>query len=507
MDNSSSEKETNLSSSQEEQNLSSPAFRPPTAAPTTEIPILYFSTHGVFDVETDVNQIEEEQSSLGLAIPIPRNMTILKYNFVPINVCNYGGIGTIGQKNIPNSIHELISTQLDPATIMARYGFESFLLGDSERTNSIILNSGLEQYKYKGSKFIDVPLEFYKLLYDVAQSQGLEEETILDKIMSELNDCKVNDIATSDSELSEIEIESIMRGNNVRSKNAMMMKIIDECVKKGVKDLKAELKEDLVKGNKALENLHKKILHPRLLGTALSHKGQKEIINTFNKEPEVRTLKQGINDVKAYLNHIDDLAKSSHWNISIPNKSGKARYILNKTFTLQPENKRDGIDWNITMFNPKTGTRVEDTRVEDTPLQDTPVEDTPVEDTPVEDTPLQDTPVEDTRVEDIFGLKEENKIPGTLRKMTLKYILEHLNDLGMKTVILLDQTCSVFREFTPDLRRVNVEGNVERKWANTVRKLNEGDTIYGGKRKKHKTKKHKTKKRKTQKRKTQKRKK
>jgi len=452
----------------------SSAFRPPTAAATTEIPILYFSTHGVFDVETDVNQIEEEQTSLGLAIPIPRDMTILKYNFVPINVCNYGGTGKNGQKNIPNYIHQLISTQLDPATIMARYGFESFLLGDSERINSIILNSGLEQYKYKGSKFIDVPLEFYKLLYDVAQSQGLEQETIFDKIMSEIKDCEVNDTTKSDSELSEIEIESIMRGDNVRSKNTMIMKIIDECVKKGVKDLKAELKEELIKGNTALENLHKKILHPRLLGTALSHKGQKEIINTFNKEPEVKELKQDINNVKAYLNHVDDLAKLSHWNISIPNKSGKVRYILNKTFSLQPENTPDGLDWNITMFNPKTGTRVEDK-------------------------PVEDRPVEDTRVEDIFGLKEENKTPGTLRKMTLKYILEHLNDLGMKTVILLDQTCSVFREFTPDLRRLNVEGNVERKWANTVRKLNEGDTIYGGKRKKHKTKKRKTQKRKTQK--------
>jgi hypothetical protein len=98
----------------------------------TEIPILYFSTHGVFDVETDYNQIEEEKTNLGLAIPIPKNMTILKYNFVPINVCNYGGSGTIGQKNIPNYIHQLIIMQLVPKTIMARYGFEYFLSGDPE---------------------------------------------------------------------------------------------------------------------------------------------------------------------------------------------------------------------------------------------------------------------------------------------------------------------------------------------------------------------------------------
>ena len=136
----------------------------------------------------------------------------------------------------------------------------------------------------------------------------------------------------------------------------------------------------------------------------------------------------------------------------------KPRYILNKIFSLQQENEPDGMDWNITMFNPKTGT-----------------------------------------IKDIFGLNPENKIPETLRKMSLKQILKYLERKGMKTLILIDQTCSVFREFTPDLRRLNVKGNMERKWANTVRKLNEGDTIYGGKRKKHKTKKRKTQKRKKRK--------
>ena len=435
------------------------------SAPTTEIPILYFSTHGVFDVETDVNQIEEEKTSLGLAIPIPRDMTILKYNFVPINVCNYGGSGTIGPNNIPNYIHERIIQQLNPEIIMARYGFEYFLRGDLE-TNTVISSSGLGDSleKYRRSKFIDLPLEeYYNVLDEVAILKGLSKETILHETMSELNDCEINDTTTSDIKLSEIERKSVMRGNNVMRGNSMMMKIIDECVKKGVKDIKAELNQYLVKTYKALEDLRKTKLYPRLLETALSHKYQKEITDTFEKEPEVRELIEGINNVMAYLNHVDDLAKSSHWNISIPNKSGKARYILNKTFSLQPENTPDGMDWNITMFNPKTGI-----------------------------------------VEDIFGLKEENKTPGTLRKMTLKYILEHLNSIGMKTVILIDQTCSVFREYTPDSRRLNVAPIVERKWANIVRKLNEGDTIYGGKRKKHKTKKQKTKKRKTQKRKKRK---
>jgi hypothetical protein len=451
--------------SSEETNPSSSAFRPSAAfRPSTEIPILYFSTHGVFDVETDINQIEEEQTSLGLAIPIPRDMTILKYNFVPINVCNYGGSGKIGEKNISNYVHELISMQLDPAIIMARYGFESFLLRNSEITNSIILNSGLEHYRH--SKFIDVPSEFYKLLYYVAESQGLEQETILDKIMSELNDCKVNDDATNDSELSEIERESIMRGDNVRSKNTMMMKIIDECVKKGVKDIKAELNLTLKECKRQLEDLRKTHLYPSLSGIPYDFESQKPFVKKFNENPEVKYLMEKINNASAYFNHIDDLAKLSNWNISIPNMSGNPRYILNKTFSLYPDNAPDGLDWNITMFKLKTG----------------------------------------TQVEDIFGLKPENKIPGTLRKMTLKYILEYLDSIGMKTVILIDQTCSVFREFTPDLRRVDVEGIVERKWANTVRKLNEGNTIYGGKRKKHKTKKRKikNKKRKTQKRKIKK---
>ena len=420
------------------------------SAPTTEIPILYFSTHGVFDVETDDSHTEEEPE-LGLAIPIPRDMTILKYNFVPINVCNYGGSGKIGQKNIPNYIHKLIIEQLDPATIMARYGFKYFLSGD-ERANSIILNSGLEKYNYKGSKFIDVPIEFYGLLYHVAQLQGLEQETILDKIISELNDCKVNDTAISGSKLSEIEIESIMRCDNVKEKNAIMMKIINECVEEGVKYLKLELNQGLAKTYETLKYLRETILYPRLDGKALSHKDQKEITDTFEKEPEVSKLIESINNVTAYLSHVDDLKKLSHWNISIPNKSGKARYILNKTFSLQPDNTPDGMDWNITMFNPKTGI-----------------------------------------VKDIFGLKEENKDSGTHRRMTLKQILGYLERKGMKTVILIDQTCSVFREFTPDFRLRNVDYRTERRWANTVRKLTDGDTIYGGKRKKRKTKKQKRK--------------
>jgi len=432
------------------------------SAPTTEIPILYFSTHGVFDVETDDNHTEEkeEQANLGLAIPIPRDMTILKYNFVPINVCNYGGSGKIGHKNIPNYIHKRIIEQLDPATIMARYGFEYFLSED-ERANSIILNSGLEEYRHH--KFIDVPIEFYGLLYHVAQLQGLEQETILDKIISELNDCKINDTAISGSKLSEIEIESIMRCDNVIEKNAIMMKIIDECVEEGVKYLKPELIQGLAETYEALKKLRETILLPRLNGKALSHKDQKEITDTFEKEPEVKKLKDSINNVTAYLNHVDDLKKPSHWNISIPNKSGKPRYILNKLFSLQPDNTPDGMDWNITMFKPKTGI-----------------------------------------VKDIFELKKENKDSGTLRRMTLKQILSYLERKGMKTVILIDQTCSVFREFTPDFRRIDVDHRTERRWANTVRKLNEGDTIYGGKHKKHKTKKRKTKKQKTKKRKKRK---
>jgi septum formation inhibitor MinC len=69
----------------------------------------------------------------------------------------------------------------------------------------------------------------------------------------------------------------------------------------------------------------------------------------------------------------------------------------------------------------------------------------------------------------------------------------------MKTVILLDQTCSVFREITPENVRRDVAPIVERKWANTVKQLlDEGRTIYGGKRKKlKKTKNTKTKNTKT----------
>ena len=437
------------------------SFRP--SAPTTEIPIIYLTTHGVFDVETDDNQIEEDKLNLGLAIPIPEDMTILKYNFVPINVCNYGGSGTIGQKNIPNHIHQLIIMQLDPKTIMARYGFEYFLSGDPE-TLAFISNFFIEKNlendleKYRGHKFIDVPEIYHEVLYDIAILKGLRKETILDLIMNELTDCKVNDTGESDSRLTGIERESIMRGKNVMDGNTMMMKIIHECVKKGVKDIKAEINQYLVKTHKTLEDLRKTHLYPNLIGIPYIFESQKPIFDKFEKKPEVRELMQGIDNVNAYLNHVDDLAKSSYWNISIPSMRIKPRYILNKIFSLQQENEPDGMDWNITMFNPKTGT-----------------------------------------IKDIFGLNPENKIPETLRKMSLKQILKYLERKGMKTLILIDQTCSVFREFTPDLRRLNVKGNMERKWANTVRKLNEGDTIYGGKRKKHKTKKRKTQKRKKRK--------
>jgi hypothetical protein len=219
-------------------------------------------------------------------------MTILKFNFVPINVCNYGGNGTIGEKNIPNYIHRLISTQLRPEIIMARYGFEYFLSGD-ERANSIIHNSGLsdslEEYNYKGSEFIDVPEKFYELLYYVAQSQGLEQATILDSIMSELNDT-----ATSDSELTEPEKESVIRDNS------MMIKIIDECVKKPAKDLKKELILSLKGGEKELEKLRKIYLYPQLELNNVPNdtQSQKPYEDEFGKIEEVRNLKEKINHME-----------------------------------------------------------------------------------------------------------------------------------------------------------------------------------------------------------------
>ena len=228
-------------------------------APTAEIPIIYLSTHGVFDVETDDNQMETDSNTLDLAIEIPDDMTIIKFNFVPINVCNYGGGGTIGPRNIPDYIHHLISEQLKPEIIMARYGFEYFLVKDHIATEEIRisgLKDSLEQYR--GHKFIDVPLrEFYNLLCHIARSRGLREETVLDKIMSELNDCKINDTIASDSELTRIEQDSVIRGNNVMNHNTMMMKIIEECVKNAVKYIKAELEEKLKNINNEMKELEK----------------------------------------------------------------------------------------------------------------------------------------------------------------------------------------------------------------------------------------------------------
>jgi hypothetical protein len=378
---------------------SSSAFRSLEAsAPTTEIPIIYITTHGMYDVPTYDNGVEEDLESLDLNFEIPFDMTIIKFNFVPINVCNYGGTGTIGTNNVADYIHHLISEQLDPRKLN------------------------------------------------------------LDLIMSELNDCKVNDTVTSDSKLTEKERESVMRGNNVMSGNSMMMRIIDECVKKGGKDVKNEIDSELVNMKKKLFNLRKIYLNPELNGIPLDFESQKPIIARFNQNPEVEFLMKRISNAQAFINHVDDLETLGNWKISIPNKSGRPRYILDKIYSLEKENEPNGMDWNITMYKPKTGT-----------------------------------------LEDIFGLKEENRIPATLRKMTLGYILRHLYKNGMKTVILLDQTCSVFREITPENVRRDVAPIVERKWANTVKQLlDEGRTIYGGKRKKlKKTKNTKTKNTKT----------
>ena len=463
--------------SSEQTNPSAYEFRPVTGATasgltaaTNEIPILYLATHGVFDVRTDDKQVEVDPIYLSLPIEIPRDMTILKFNFVPINVCNYGGSGdNVFTTNVADYVHHVISDQLNPEIIMARKGFEYFLLGDS-KTTRVIVNSGLRDSleEYRGRKFIDVPLDqFHKVLYDVAISQGLSEAIVLDTIMNELHDSEVNDSATRDNELTGREKESVMRGNNIKRRNAMMMQIIDESVKKAVKHIKGEVTQSLTADERKLERLRENYLHPRLRTIPEYETRYADSVAIFNETDLVSGLMQGINNAKAYINKVDDLAKSSNWNISIPNKSGKPRYILNKTFVLQPQDKTNGLDWNITMFKPKTGI-----------------------------------------VEDIFtGLNPENKKPDTDRKMTLSEILAYLHSVGVKTVILLDETCSGFRAIMPDESISNVDARTAMRWANRIKYLNERDyAMYGGKRKKNKkhrntkiSKNTKTKKQKTQK--------
>ena len=491
--------------------------------PTAEIPILYFTTHGVFDVSTGDDKLEEDAQNLGLAIEIPMDMTILKFNFVPINVCNYGGSGKLGPKNVADYVHQNIRMQLQPKIIMARYSFEYFLNENSKTTNMIsipaisqpaisrpaisrpaisrsemhrpaISRSEMHRSEMHRSEihrsemhrsemhrsemhqlslrddvksyktFIEVPPKYHEPLYNFAKSQGLIEETILDKIMSELNDCKIDDNNTMDIiELLEIERESIMRGKNVMRHDTMMMKIIDECVKDAVKHIITEVTQYRIELEKQLKVLHITYLHPELTKSALAHKDQKNVIDTFNKRPDVIVLMQNIGDTTEYINRVNDLEKLSHWKISIPNKSYKPRYILNKTFVLYKDNKTNGLDWTITMFKPKTDT-----------------------------------------IEDVFtGLNPDNNKPETIRRMTLKEILSHLNRINVKTVILIDETCSVFHEITPSNSRVDPDNRSARRWANTVKRLNDDDDIiYGGKPKKHKnTKTKKLKNRKTQKRK------
>ena len=433
-------------------------FRPPIAARTTEIPIIYLTTHGSFNVKTDGNGIEiNPDDYLGLPTTFPEDMTILKFNFVPINVCNYGGTGVIGTKNIADKLHHLISIQLDPRNLMARYGFEYFLSRD-EIANEIIGGSFFRKSleKYRGEDFIDVDPKFYGLLYDVAHAHGLEEGTVLDSIMSELNDCLVNDNATSESKLTKSEKESIMRGQMVMNHKNMIMKIIDECVKKPAKDLKAELELELEKGEIKLEELRETSLFPELTKTrtAQIHTSQKPFVNTFKKDKEVSDLMGKIDSVKAYINHVDD---GEAWSISIPNKSGITRRILNKEYSLGSTNVTNGFDWTISKFNPKPPTTLED--------------------------------LFNTR-----EIKPGNEETGTFRTLTTLELLMYLNRIGVKTVILVDQTCSVFSEILPDGRMRYPNPMSERRWAYEINKrLSENPyTIYGGKRKKHKTKKLKT---------------
>jgi len=438
---------------------SSSGFRPQIAARTTEIPIIYLTTHGSYNVKTHGDGIEiNPDDYLGLPTMFPEDMTILKFNFVPINVCNYGGTGVIGTKNIADKLHRLISIQLDPRNLMARYGFEYFLSRD-EIANGIIggsfFRNSLE--KYRGEDFIDVDPKFYGLLYDVARAHGHEEGTILDSIMSELNDCLVNDNATSESKLTESEKESIMRGNNVLNHKNMIMKIIDECVKEPAKDLKKELELDLEEGGeRKMKELRETYLHPQLElnEVANDHISQKPFVDEFDKREEVSNLMGKMELVKAYIRHVDD---GEPWSISIPNKSGITRRILNKEYSLGPTNITNGFDWTITMFNPNK----------------------------------RDTAGRLGTVKDLFNtdeIKPGNKTTGTFRTLTTLELLMYLNKIGVKTVILVDQTCSVFGEISPDGRMRYPEPMSERRWTYEINKRCSENpyTIYGGKRKKHK---------------------
>jgi hypothetical protein len=239
--------------------------------------------------------------------------------------------------------------------------------------------------------------------------------------------------------------------------NTIIIDIIDEIVKPLSEQIKENIEEILSEYEKEYQKLRNTdpVLGPyddavRKRTILESDEMFKKAVKTFNNKPNIDNLLGNIEDATNYINHANDL-KDSNWNVSVPNKGN--RYIFNKSYSLDATEDTAGLDWNITYYNPKTG-----------------------------------------EITDLFtSLKEENKTPGKKRTLTLHDIITHLNEIGIKNVLFIDQTCSVFKDLSSENNTIYMANRVQsRKWTNTIKKLvarQDVNVIYGGK-KREKRKNH-----------------
>ena len=247
-------------------------------------------------------------------------------------------------------------------------------------------------------------------------------------------------------------IETILDETINGEDNTIIMDIIDDMVKPLSENVKNSIERILREHEREYQQLRNKdpdlgpyddAVRKRII--LESDERFKKAVKTFNSKPYIVELLSHIEDATNYINHFDDL-QDSNWNVSVPN--GGPRYIFNKSYSLGATEDTAGLDWNITYYNPKT----------------------------------------DEMTELFTSLKEENKTPGKRRTLTLHDIMTHLNEIGIKNVLFIDQTCSVFEDLSSENNTIYVANQLQsRRWTNTIKKLvarQDVNVIYGGKKKK-----------------------
>ena len=393
--------------------------RPPETA------IVYFATHGNYHIPTYKNELGEdtEIDTVGLVprIEIPDSMTVLKYNLVPIGICNY-----VESEDTNQEIHRNIMQYLEPDSLMTRYGFNYFLSKNSE-LDKFLRDNGVFEELEKCRTFSEVPIHLYGILEHIATVNGHNKNTILEESIQSLNDN-----------------EDVIHGNNI------IMEIISESVQPILDKIKQERVVEISENEIKLERLRRTDPElsalDNLVRTSRMQRHDprfKKAENDFNKREDVENIKLDIDDSKDYIRHVDDLSKTKNWNISIPN--GRERLLFDKFYSVGKTENPTGVDWDITLFDPKMGT-----------------------------------------IESLFtGLKPENTIPNTERSMNLSEVITYLGRIGVKNVILVDESCNQLHSLDENGDTYLATPHERRRWTNIFKNLNRtGAVFYGGRKKK-----------------------